>query len=315
MNKAIPSIRESAHELKQLRSHERHPVKQQRLQALYMLASGQARFRSDVARLLGVDRNTVGRWLERYAQGGLDALLALYVPPGKVPALPPDHVVELQQALQQPQGFGSYKKVRQWIQHTFGITLTYNATHKLVRYKLGAKLKVARPSHIKNAEAIAAFRETFADQLHVLLPSESQRPVKLWAMDESRLGLQTVHRRRITARGTKPIGFHQHRFENFYLYGAVAPACGDGYFLDLPKLNADLFQVFLDAFATARPTTLNVLLVDNARCHTAKKLVIPANVVLLFQPPYAPEVNPAERVWQALKDELAWQCFPDLAHL
>jgi transposase len=139
-------------------------------------------------------------------------------------------------------------------------------------------------------------------------------------MDESRLGLQTVRRRRRTARGTKPIGRHQHRFENFFLYGAVAPKDGDGYFLGWPKLNAGLFQVFLDEFGMARPNTLNVLLVDNSRCHTVKDLVVPANVVLLFQPPYAPEVNPAERVWQAgtrlrVKDELAWQCFHDLAHL
>ena len=37
--------------------------------------------------------------------------------------------------------------------------------------------------------------------------------------------------------------------------------------------------------------------------------------VLVFQEPYAPELNPAERVWQALKDVLAWQRFPDLAAL
>lgn len=134
-------------------------------------------------------------------------------------------------------------------------------------------------------------------------------------MDESRLGLQTVRRRRLTARGTKPVGPLQQRFENFYLYGAIAPRSGDGYFLGLPMLNADLFQVFLDAFATARPDTLNVLMVDNSRCHTATALVVPSNVVLLFQPPYAPELHPAERVWQALKDELAWQCFADLAAL
>jgi transposase len=134
-------------------------------------------------------------------------------------------------------------------------------------------------------------------------------------MDESRLGLQTVRRRRLTARGTKPVGPCQHRFDNFYLYGAIAPGSGDGYFLGLPKLNADLFQLFLDRFAVARPETLNVLLVDNSRCHTAHTLQIPSNVRLVFQEPYAPELNPAERVWQALKDELAWQCFPDLAAL
>jgi len=134
-------------------------------------------------------------------------------------------------------------------------------------------------------------------------------------MDESRIGLQTIRRRRITACGTKPVGSFQYCFENFYLYGAVAPSCGDGYFFGLPQLNAAHFQIFLDAFACARPHMLNVLLVDNSRAHTATELQVPANVILLFQPPYAPEVNPAERVWQALKDELAWQCFADLAAL
>lgn len=68
-----------------------------------------------------------------------------------------------------------------------------------------------------------------------------------------------MNRRRITARSIKPIGQQQYDFENFYLYGAVALADGDGYFLGLPKLNADLFQGFLDMFAPARPHALNVL--------------------------------------------------------
>jgi len=134
-------------------------------------------------------------------------------------------------------------------------------------------------------------------------------------MDESRLGLQTIRRRRITARGTQPVGTYQHAFMNFYLYGAIAPRTGDGYFLGLPQLNAAHFQIFLDDFAAARPRTLNVLLVDNSRAHTATEIHLPPNVILLFQPPYAPELNPAERVWRALKDALAWQCFTDLAAL
>jgi hypothetical protein len=162
---------------------------------------------------------------------------------------------------------------------------------------------------------VEAFKESFADRVQAALPAETPQRVEVWAMDESRLGLQTIRRRRLTARGTKPVGIQQHRFENFYVYGAVAPQSGDGYFLGLPKLTGDLFQLFLDEFAKARPATLNVLLVDNSRCHTAKDLVVPANVVLVFQEPYAPELNPAERVWQALKDKLAWQCFATLAEL
>lgn len=147
------------------------------------------------------------------------------------------------------------------------------------------------------------------------MPPTATQAVEVWAMDESRLGLQTIRRRRITARGTQPVGTYQHAFSNFYLYGAIAPRTGDGYFLGLPTLNAAQFQVFLDHFAAARPQTLNVLLVDNSRAHTAAALQVPPNVILLFQPPYAPELNPAERVWRALKDTLAWQCFDDLAAL
>ena len=149
MNKVIPIILESADELKAFLARERHPAKHQRLHALYLLASDQARFRGDVARLLGVDRNTVGRWLDQYAQGGLPALLARYVPPGKRKPLAPEQLAQLRQRLEDPQGFASYDDARRWIQATFGVALTYNATHKLVRYTLGAKLKVARPSHIK----------------------------------------------------------------------------------------------------------------------------------------------------------------------
>ena len=76
-----------------------------------------------------------------------------------------------------------------------------------------------------------------------------------------------------------------------------------------------MFQLFLERFGAAHPGTLNVLLVDNSRCHPTDALQIPANVRLVFQQPYAPELNPAERVWQALTDALAWQCFPNVAAL
>jgi hypothetical protein len=155
----------------------------------------------------------------------------------------------------------------------------------------------------------------FADLLQACVPNDDTAAVEIWAMDETRLGLQTVRRRRITARGTQPVGTYQHTFSNFYLYGTIAPRTGDAYFVGVPTLSATHVQRFLDHFAAARPHTLHVLLLDNSRTHTTTRLRIPSNVILLFQPPYAPALNPAERVWRALKDALAWQCFVDLATL
>jgi transposase len=149
MRRAIPPITESADELKQQMQHERDARKRQRLHMMYLFASGQVQERQAAAALLGLERNTVGRWLRTYAQGGLAALLAVHVPAGKVPAVDGENLEKLRQALAQPGGFASYGAVQTWLAETLGIQMEYQAVHKLVRYKLGAKLKVARPSHPK----------------------------------------------------------------------------------------------------------------------------------------------------------------------
>ncbi len=149
MNKAVPLIHESAAHLKYLLSRERQLDKQQRLHALYVLASGQARSRTTVATLFGVSRGTIGRWLTTYAQGGLAALLDVYVPAGRAPALSPDQLAQLHAALDRPEGFASYGAVQDWIADTLGVSMGYHAVYKLVRHKLRAKLKVPRPQHEK----------------------------------------------------------------------------------------------------------------------------------------------------------------------
>lgn len=87
--------------------------------------------------------------------------------------------------------------------------------------------------------------------------------MRVFSQDESRLGLLTVRRRRLTARGVQPVGLVQHTFEWFYVYGAVAPTTGERFFLELPYLNAESFQLFVDAFAEAFSDSLNILLLDN----------------------------------------------------
>jgi hypothetical protein len=134
----------------------------------------------------------------------------------------------------------------------------------------------------------------------------------VFSQDESRFGLLTVRRRRLIAQGVQPIGPVQHVFQWFSVYGAVEPMTGDRFSLALPYLNAEMFQLFIDAFAAAFPSSLNVLLLDNSSAPTAERLIRPANVCLVFLPPYCPELNPIERVWRDLKDAVAWHQFTTL---
>jgi transposase len=136
--------------------------------------------------------------------------------------------------------------------------------------------------------------------------------VRVFSQDESRFGLLTIRRRRLTARGVQPVGRVQHVFEWFYVYGAVEPTTGDRFFLELPYLDAEMFQLFVDRFAQAFPDSLNLLLLDNSGAHTAQRLTLPENVRLVFLPPYCPELSPIERLWRDLKDALAWLQFPTL---
>jgi DDE superfamily endonuclease len=130
-------------------------------------------------------------------------------------------------------------------------------------------------------------------------------PVKVFAQDESRVGLLPIVRRRITACGVQPIATVTHTFDSFYLYGAVEPTTGANCFLELPQLNTAMFQVWVDGFAAAFPESFNIVVLDNGAFHKAKTLRWPANTVPVFLPPYCPELNPIERLWRDLKDKLA----------
>lgn len=147
MNRAMPTIRESADELKAMLKQETNVKRAQRLQMLYLLASKQARTRKEVAALLGVHRETVGDWLALYGEGGQEALLELYVAPGKEPSLTPEIEAQLREELAKPAGFASYGVIVEWLWQKHGIRLAYSTVHTLVHYKLGARPKVARRSN------------------------------------------------------------------------------------------------------------------------------------------------------------------------
>jgi transposase len=149
MKTPLPPIHETPAELKALLTDERDAQKHQRLQALYLLQTQQARTRHQVARRLGVNRDTIGRWLTAYASGSLAQMLTIAKAPGQAPLLSPTMQHALRDRLTQPPGFASDKAIWEWLRQEYGLAIAYKTVHKFVRYTLRAKLKVPRKSHIK----------------------------------------------------------------------------------------------------------------------------------------------------------------------
>jgi len=72
------------------------------------------------------------------------------------------------------------------------------------------------------------------------------------------------------------------------------------------------FQIFLEQLAREYPDNLKVVQLDNGRFHHSSSIKIPDNILLIFQPPYSPELNPIERVWEHIKQELSWEVYDNL---
>ena len=103
--------------------------------------------------------------------------------------------------------------------------------------------------------------------------------MRYWSEDESRMGLHTIRRRKLTGRGIKPPGKMQGYFTYLWLYGAVEALTGEVFFYEFTHLDTTCFEKFLELFASKYPRDLHIIQVDNGRFHNSLNLSRPENVM------------------------------------
>lgn len=139
--------------------------------------------------------------------------------------------------------------------------------------------------------------------------------INLYFQDESRLGLITNQKRVLSVVGVNPVGTYQHSYKYLWLWGSFSPITGDNFMIETSHVNADIFEIYLEEFSKQNPKELKVLIIDNAGFHSLKNITIPENIILINIPPYSPELNPAEKVWQWMKSQIAMKIYPTTEHL
>jgi putative transposase len=102
-------------------------------------------------------------------------------------------------------------------------------------------------------------------------------------------------------KGIRPSVPCHHIREYRYMYGAVEPLTGEGYFTILPYCNTDCMNVFLSELSKAYSNDKIILVCDGASWHKSKTLSVPQNIQLVFIPPYTPEMNPIEQIWKEIR--------------
>lgn len=145
------------HSLRQARS----ASQKERLLMLVWLKRKEVSSREELAARCHRDKATITRWIRRYKDGGLSALLRVGKAPGATRKLQGETLERLKARLDNPEeGFRSYGEIQRWLKDECNLEVKYGTVYRVVRYELKAKLKVPRPrSTQQEPQAMPRFKK------------------------------------------------------------------------------------------------------------------------------------------------------------
>lgn len=149
-----------------------------------------------------------------------------------------------------------------------------------------------------------SLKKNFPDIVKTSVPPDVEMSqVDIWFQDESRVGQQGSQTRIWAQKGTRPRVVKQQQFLSEYIYGAVCPAKQLCAGIVMPDADSFGFGKHLEEISITVPKGRHaVVVMDRAGWHVAKSICVPKNITIVHLPPYSPELNPQEQVWQYIKD-------------
>ena len=124
-------------------------------------------------------------------------------------------------------------------------------------------------------------------------------------MDEARFGQQGTITNVWAQTGSRPTAVRQTKYDWCYLYAAVEPASGASAALIAPNADTGTMNQFLRILDIERkPDEHIVLIMDGAGWHKSKALHLPDGITVLLLPPYSPELNPKENLWDEIREKI-----------
>lgn len=129
------------------------------------------------------------------------------------------------------------------------------------------------------------------------------KPVEVWFQDEARVGQKGSIEYVWAPIGSRPSMLRDNRHDSVHIFGAICPARGVGAAIIMPAVNTEAMNEHLAEISTqVKPGAHCLLVCDGAGWHQkGERLIVPDNITMLPLPPYAPELNPMENVWDYLR--------------
>lgn len=263
----------------------------------------------DVIRVLNFNRAHIYHWLRLFDEGGYDALKSK-MPAGAEPLVTADMDDWLKQTVlsKTPIDFGydthlwTCQILAELLKKEFRVIVS-DSTVRLHLKKLG--LTPQKPEYQdveRNEHEIAFF-------LNEKFPRIQRLADKMGAdigfQDESGIGIMTRYGRTWGLHGQPPVVKVSMKRGGFNVMSIVTPNGEMRYSVKEGNINGEKFIDFLKQLLKDRQRPL-ILLVDHATFHSSKPVrdFVRANrtqLRIFFLPKHAPELNPAEQVWNEIK--------------
>ena len=264
---------------------------------------------SDVMKSLGFCRTSIYRWLRKYEDHGMDALVET-IAQGPVPKLSEKQHQQVKRWIlgKDPRQYGfdfglwSRRIVQALIQEKMGIELGITAVGRLLATMDITPQKPLRRAYERDPEAVEQWRkETYPE----LRRRAKRAEALIFFLDEAGFQSDPPLARTYGLKGNTPVVTTSGQRQSINVISAVN-ARGEFWAATYAgKLDAEAFVAFLKNFMRGRRSKV-FLVVDGHPAHKAnivKKLIteMKGRLELHFLPPYAPDLNPEEFVWSYMK--------------
>lgn len=275
---------------------------QKRLNTMHLLLCG-ATFEL-ACKHARVTERCLQKWISRFNESGIDAIT--YHPVGGRPRVLSDEVIqaEILPVVDDPHRAGEHHwtvtKLCGWLREEKNLDLSYRTLVRYLHEHNYARRIPRRFPLPSKPEQWEQQREAFVDQLFPLLEDPQ---AEVFFGDEAGFEGDPRPRLKWVKRGSRPkVGYYGGHVRS-NVVGAVSPRSGQLVSLIVPYCDRFVFQQFLDTMAKEVPARRRkrvYLVLDNAGWHKVTTLNW-HHITPLYLPPYSPDLNPIERLWQHLK--------------
>lgn len=266
---------------------------------------------NEIAHFFGIHRGSISRWITTFKREGKVALKSTKAP-GPTPKLTSKDIRKILAIVKDSavdHGFDTplwtCKRLQQIITQEIGKEIhVSNIWRWLRKWNLSSQKPEKRPLQADPKQGEKWLKEEW-----IKIKEHAKRwQAIIYFLDEAGVSLIPVMGRTWAPKGKTPIVRVTGNKGGFCVTSAISPAGRMLFRIEKEKVNALVHIQFLKQVLRHHPNRKIIVIEDRARPHIAKKVekFVEENkkrFALYYLPPYSPDLNPDEEVWNHLKNK------------